>query len=219
MTSLPSIPTKPLLAPQLDYLLVDTSSSMSPKWLDTTRAIDAALSDLKTQNLNSHLILTTFSGPGECTICRDDELHNTLSVLESPIPFTGGGTALYDAIAQMVWHLRDLDPPRCSILIVTDGEEMASRHTDLTQAKALLDWCRAKGWQVTFLGCDFNNYSQAAGLGADAATTIGVSQARLSDATRAFAKKRKLYGDSGDDINFTDDEKQQFGGYLNAPAA
>ena len=123
-------------------------------------------------------------------------------------------TPLYDAIHTMGRRLKDLDPPRCSIVIVTDGHENASRYTDLNQAKAILDWCRAKGWQVTFIGANFNNRQQADLLGSNPASAIGVERRHLVDATKALAEKRKRYGLYGENMHYTEEERQQFGGYL-----
>jgi len=110
--------------------------------------------------------------------------------------------------------LRDLDPPRCSIVIVTDGDENGSKYTDAEQARAFLDWCRAKGWQVTFIGADFNNSAQARLLGADARNSIGVTKARLLEAGKKLGEKRAAHALYGDDINFSEDERKDFGGYL-----
>lgn len=131
------------------------------------------------------------------------------------IGMEGGGTPLYDAINSMGRILRDLNPAKCSALICTDGGDTDSK-TSVEQARRILDWMRAKGWQVTFFGCDFNNNSQALALGANPQNAIGVSQARLSDAASALAKKRQAYSAYGSPMNFTDDEKQEFGGYLSA---
>src|SRR4029077_4148078 len=127
-------------------------------------------------NIASHGILAQFSGTDEYLIYRDSTIATWPTFKDQPINNMWGGTALYDAIAQMCWELRDLDPPQATIVIVTDGQEMGSRNTDETQARAMLDWCRAKGWQVVFLGADFNNSRQAQALGADAHNSIGVQK-------------------------------------------
>jgi hypothetical protein len=97
---------------------------------------------------------------------------------------------------------------------VTDGDENGSRHTDHSQARAILDWCRAQGWQVTFLGADFNNSRQAKLLGATEQNSLGVQAQRLIDAGKVLGQKRARNALYGDDISFTDDEKRDFGGYL-----
>jgi hypothetical protein len=123
-------------------------------------------------------------------------------------------TPLYDAINLMCRKLRDLDPPKASIVIVTDGDENGSNHTSADQARALLDWCRAKGWQVTFLGADFNNSKQAKLLGADETNTIGVRKQKLLEAGKSLGDKRLKHALYGDDINFSEDERKNFGGFL-----
>ena len=216
-----SLVTRPgsLLAPQLDYILLDGSASMVDKWFDTQSAIDNYMKVLLSQNIASHGILARFSSYGDYQIYRDSAIGDWPTFRESPIPNAMGGTALYDAIAQMGWELRDLDPSSATIVIVTDGQEMGSLDTDEHQARAILDWCRAKGWNVVFLGADFNNSRQAQALGADERNSIGVQKRLLADAGTMLGRKRAASARSGDTIDFTDDEKQQFGGYLTNQSA
>jgi hypothetical protein len=202
---------------QHDYILLDGSSSMETKWWDTLVAIEAYISGLKAENVNSHIILQTFDSTALDFIQRNEPITSWKPLTTNPIGSYWGCTPLYDAISAMGRRLRDLNPPRCSILIVTDGQENGSQFTSLVQAKAILDWCRAKGWQITFIGANFNNSEQASLLGASPSSAIGVGQKRLSDATSSLAKKRAAYGLYGTDMHFSEGERQQFGGYLSAP--
>lgn len=204
---------------QLDYILLDGSGSMQTKWYDSLAAIDAYVETLKKNNVNSQVMLTTFDSREVEFIHRDVEIANWQPLAVNPIGAYWSSTPLYDAIALMGLRLRNLDPKRASIVIVTDGEENASRVNNLVQAKAILDWMRAKGWQVTFIGANFNNAQQARMLGADEATAIGVSQKLLPDAARALAEKRTKYGLYGTDMHFDDGERNQFGGFLGGPSA
>lgn len=218
MNTLPSQPSATgLLAPQLDYILLDGSGSMSDKWFETSAALDAYLRDLRLARANSHLILSTFDSTDNNLIQRNTTIAEMRSFAEEPLTAHFSSTPLYDAISIAGWTFRDLAPSRGTLLIATDGEENASRFTELTQAKAILDWMRAKGWQVIFFGCDFNNSEQARQLGANEDTAIGVSKALLSDAASMLAHKRTSYGLYGTDIHFSKDEQQQFGGLLAAP--
>lgn len=198
-----------LLAPSLDYFLVDGSGSMQNKWWETLAALDGFLSTMKTASAASHGIVSVFSGRDLQMIQRDSLLADWKPFCVEPLASTWHGTPLYDAINLMGCHLRDLAPTRCSIVIVTDGIETGST-TSSEQARAILDWCRALGWTVTFLGADFNNSSQAKLLGADSQNSLGVRLELISEAGKLLAKKRL----SGSDISFSDDEKLQFGGYL-----
>jgi len=203
-----------LQAPQLDYFLIDGSGSMMDKWWESVSAIEQFNAVLASQNVSSHGIVHIFDNHNLSSIQRDAPLSDWASLKTEPLVSTWGMTPLYDAINLMVRELAALDPARCSIVIITDGDENGSRHTTSDQAKALLDWCRAKGWQVTFLGADFNNSRQAKLLGADASNSIGVQKQKLLEAGKALGEKRANNARYGSDINFTKDEQSNFGGYL-----
>jgi hypothetical protein len=202
---------------QRDYVLLDSSASMSSKWWEMLDALDTYVNGLKLANTNSHITLTTFSGEHPEYVQRDEAIEDFVPLSQNNPIFHPGSTPLYDAISLMCRKLRDLNPEKCAITIVTDGEENASTFTTVEQAKAFLDWCRAKGWQVTFIGCDFDNTRQSGLLGGNPQSAIGVATAQLSNAAAALAKKRAEYGLFGKSMHWTQDEHSQFGGYLAAP--
>lgn len=221
MTTTRQLQTRPgaLLAPQVDYILVDGSASMLDKWWEFMASLDAFVDGLRTAQLNSQVICQVFDSNNLSFIQRDCTIDQCKTFHEEPLMSTWGTTPLYDAINLMARSLRDLDPSRASVVIVTDGDENGSAHTDFTQARALLDWMKAKGWAVTFIGCDFNNSALASKLGITDSNSIGVAKAQLTNAAKAFAEKRKRHYHTGEDMNFSASEKQQFGGYLAAPGA
>lgn len=199
---------------QVDYILLDGSGSMHSKIADTLASIDAYAATLKMNNIKTNIHVATFSSMGigvDYQTYASTTPDTWISALGLRIP--GGSTPLYDALNIMCRELRELNPEKASILIYTDGEENASK-TTVAQARALLDWCRAKGWQVTFIGCDFNNLREARLLGATDSNAIGTSSRRLIEVTKELGKKRDNYDKYGTDISFSDAEKQQFGGYL-----
>lgn len=204
--------TGALQAPQLDYILLDGSSSMMGKWWDSIGALDNFLNVLRARNVGSQVIMHVFDSRDLESIQRDCLLADVGSLAD--VGAHWGMTPLYDAINLMTRKLAALDPPACSIVIVTDGDDTSSESTDVVQARALLDWCRAKGWQVTFIGADFNNFKQARLLGADESNSVGVQKAKLLEAGKALGEKRARHAATGEDINFSEDERKNFGGYL-----
>lgn len=209
---------KSVLAPQLDYFLIDGSSSMSDKWWEMLAGLDEYMKVLKSMNIASHGIVHTFDSRDLHCVQRDSLISTWDTFIDDPIGLNSGMTPLYDAINLMGRRLADLDPPNACIIIVTDGEENCSSHTDVHQAHAILDWCRAKGWQVVFLGADFNNSRQAKALGADESNTIGVRKMLMKDAGKSLGEKRARHARAGTDITFTEDERKTFGGYLTGPS-
>lgn len=208
-----------LLATQLDYVLLDASGSMADKWPATLAAIQAFCSVFEAENIHSHGILHLFRAGDIESLQRDLLVRDWQEINSSTVSHPIGGTPLYDAINLMVRRIADLDPPRCSIVIVTDGFETSSTVTTEDQARNLLDWCRAKGYQVTFLGADFNNNAQAKALGASPQNSIGVQKTLLRDAGKLLGKKRSNWARGAADMDFTSDEKTTFGGYLGGPGA
>jgi len=204
---------------QLDYILLDGSGSMSgERWWHCLEAIDAYVDGLKTANIHSQIMLHTFDSRDPDCLQRDLPIADWRPLLQSPIGAHWTSTPLYDAIQLMGRRLRDLDPPRASLIIATDGGENKSRFTTEDQARAILNWCRAKGWQVTFIGAEFNNDHLARTLGAKGNEAIGVQQRLLAEAAKELAKKRARYATTGAPMHWSDDEKQQFGGYLASPS-
>lgn len=207
-----------LLAPQLDYILMDGSSSMKSNWWATLGALDNFMEVLRSQNIASHGIVHVFDSYNLESIQRDSEISKWKTFGEDPLGSTWGGTPLYDAINLMCRNLRDLDPPKASIVIATDGDEFDSEHTSAAEARALLDWCRARGWQVTFIGCDFDNSKQAKLLGANESNSVGVRRELLPDAGKELGRKRVRHAISDTEITFSEDERKNFGGYLSGPS-
>jgi len=205
------------LTSQLDFILLDGSGSMVSKWWPMLGAIDQYIAALRANVVDSHIRLDIFDSSDLQLTARDTRISEWQTFDLSPIGANFGGTPLYDAITIMGRNIRDLNPTKgCAVTIVTDGENGSNRFADLTQARAILDWLRAQGYTVTFMGCDFDNSTQARALGANAANSIGVRKEKLEEAMKLLAAKRARASREGGDINFSDDEKQKFGGYLSS---
>jgi hypothetical protein len=199
---------------QLDFILLDGSGSMQPKWWDMLAAIDTYVSTLRTNAVDSHLIMHIFDDSDLRLEGRNTHIRDWKPFDIDPVGAHFGGTPLYDAIVMMGATIRDLNPSACAITIVTDGENGHNNFATLEQATAVLDWLRAQGFQVTFIGCDFNNSRQARALGANDSNSIGVQKKLLSAAAKNYAEKRTAHARTGADISFTEGERQQFGGHL-----
>lgn len=125
-----------------------------------------------------------------------------------------GWTPLNDAIGRIVSLAKSgfngVPYDKLALIIVTDGQENSSKELNHASARKLLDECRAKGWQVIFLGADFDNFTQASSYGTMAAQTISASVENFAGTMRMSAMKRGLYGSgAASNMAFSDDEKRQ----------
>jgi len=205
------------ISTQRDIILLDCSSSMISQWTDICKAIDAYVQCLQWDKINTSIYVVGFSSGGMDVCYRDCHVNDWQPLVVDHIPQiqpTGGMTPLYDGIQLACWRLRDEAPSKAHLTIATDGDENDSKFTDLDQPSGFLNWARAQGYQVTFLGCDFNNEKLGASLGANPGNTVSVQKALLEEAAKSLAKKRTRYSQFGTSMEFDDDERSHFGGML-----
>jgi len=79
-----------------------------------------------------------------------------------------GGTALHDAIASAIISVRKADPDRVIMVIITDGEENASREYKGVEGARKVGGMIARrqaadGWEFVFLGAGLDDIAAAAG--------------------------------------------------------
>lgn len=204
---------------QRDYILLDRSGSMATKWSDALGGINAYVRGLAEATATKGVLVNlALFDQGAGDHCSFDVIRRDVSASEwkdvtSSEAKPRGGTPLFDAIGKLVSMAQAAAPVRCAILVMTDGEENASREHSKASAKALLDACRARGWQVIFLGADFDNAAQAASVGNDMAATMSYGAGQAVNSMRMTAAKRGLYGSgAAATVSFSDDEKKSVSG-------
>lgn len=193
------------------YILLDRSGSMQTRWTEALSSINAYVSELKGTK-NARITLAAF----------DNHMGNTsVELIDDATPIDDyrdvtiqdvsprGGTPLYDALGQLVTIANKNNSKRSVIVVMTDGEENASREYTAASSKALLDACEKKGWQVLFLGADFNNWAQAQSVGRSFDKTLSFASANAGSMMRSTAMKSKGYFETGADINYTAQDRTE----------
>ena len=139
--------------PTLIAVILDESGSMGTKWDDVVGGFNHFLEEQRALPDSCRMSLTKFN-----TLCR---------LLYPPTPLAqvppldksnytpGGNTALFDAIAETVRVAENhkLEDERVLCLIVTDGQENASRETTGEQVTDLIKAHEERGdWTFVYLG-------------------------------------------------------------------
>ena len=104
-----------------------------------------------------------------------------------------GMTPLFDAIARLISMAEADNPEKAVIVIMTDGEENASREVTKAGVKAALDRAEKRGWEVVFLGAEFANFSDADAVGISARKTMAMGRGRMSESMTRLARKSQAY--------------------------
>lgn len=202
---------------QHDYIVLDGSGSMSSLWVEALNAINGYVKKLADDKVDTGVTLIVFDSQEPFKILRDRITPGSWKAVTNEDFMPRGMTPLNDATAQTV-GLAEKGAPwgeaydKVALIIMTDGHENSSQEYSLekdgtARIKALLDRCRAKGWQVQFLGANFDNQSQAMSYGATRSATIQTSSANFSNTMSAMATKRGVYGVTGQSITWSEDEQ------------
>jgi Mg-chelatase subunit ChlD len=202
---------------QHDFILLDRSGSMEVLWTEALNSVNAYVKKLAEDKVDTGVTLATFDKDGEqfkFDVIRDRIVPSTWKAVTDSDATPRGMTPLNDAIGRVVAlakaGVNGTQYDKLALIVMTDGLENASREFTHAAAKALLDDCRAKNWQVIFLGADFDNAAQAESYGNIAAASAVVSKARLSEAMEATAGLRASHAATAAPMRYSHQQKSRF---------
>lgn len=197
---------------QHDFILLDRSGSMQSLWTEALSSVNAYVKKLADDKIDTGVTLAAFDtndGRLAFTIIRDRIIPSTWKTVTDEDATPRGMTPLNDATGKIVNLAEAGNYDKVAIIIMTDGHENASRELSVEQAKAALDRCRAKNWQVIFLGANFDNAAQAASYGNAAHATAESSKENLGATMASLSASRTAYAATGAAMRFTDEEKRK----------
>jgi hypothetical protein len=176
--------------PILINVILDKSGSMGPKQADVIGGFNRFLDDQRKAPGRARMILTQFNT--EVTPPTPAVPVQEVLPLTPDTYVPGGGTALFDAIAQTLGRADTERRPdeRVLCLIVTDGEENSSRETTLAQVKALIAARTVSGeWTFAYLGVAPERWTRDTGMSSGSVAAFlrrdpGASFDQASRATR-----------------------------------
>jgi hypothetical protein len=209
---------------QHDFILLDRSGSMGTggKWAETIGAINGYVQTLAEKNVDTGVTLICFDRQDQTSITdmsfdivRDRIIPKTWAPVSPDEVVPRAYTPLNDATARLINRAAAGGYDKLALIIVTDGYENASRefqgHAGTLRIRSMLDECRAKGWQIIFLGANFDNAVQAQSYGAATGQAVTASTGMLHRTFTSMAGKRADYATgAAANMSYTDEEKKKF---------
>lgn len=196
---------------QHDFILLDRSGSMGTLWTEALSSVNAYVKKLADDKVDTGVTLATFDTDGgqfKFEVIRDRIIPSTWHTVTEKDATPRGMTPLNDATGRIVNLAEAGNYDKVAIIIMTDGHENNSKEMTVAQAKAALDRCRAKNWQVVFLGANFDNAVQAESYGTVKGQHVNSSVRNLGATMTAMASKRGLYGSgAAATMDWSDEEK------------
>jgi uncharacterized protein YegL len=188
------------------FAILDRSGSMHDCVEQTIRGYNRFLENQKEEGNDwKDMRLTTvlFDDRYEVLV-RAVPLLDTVPLSEREY-FVRGNTALLDAVSTTLLgainRIETSDPStrpeRVVVLIVTDGQENASRNYTTSDVRRLIEDRKRVGWEFFFLGAELENFADADGIGIDAKRQAGFEKG-MSEATyRRMSRTIKDYMKTG----------------------
>jgi Mg-chelatase subunit ChlD len=176
------------------HILLDRSGSMQTRWGETVSGLNAYVEALGEDGAVTITVnaFDAVEGLDFATVVAATQRSDWRTLEPAKVDIHPRGmTPLFDAIGRQVHLMEDQGPKHAGLVILTDGAENASRVVTRQAACAALDRCRARGWDVTFIGADFDAFTQADALGTGFGDVLNARSGSMAPAMRAVARKQR----------------------------
>lgn len=195
------------------YILLDRSGSMQSLWVEALSSVNAFAKELANKKdgpaVDSHVTLAVFDSQEglQFDILRRKQpaLHWETVTDKDATP--RGMTPLLDAMVRLIALAETDNPDKAVIVVMTDGEENASREVTREGVKAALDRIKSKGWETIFLGANFDNIGDASAVGVRAGKQMAMSAGTMNESMARLAKKSRFYAAQSAPIEFDAEDR------------
>ncbi len=192
-------------------LVVDRSGSMASNWTKTIDACNEYLNSLKSNGADTLVNVTVFDSGSIDRVRTRMPATDMLPLKADEFP-PRGNTPLLDAVGRAITDLLERpkrDDEGAALVVMTDGQENASREHKLEDIKTrLADQQTKDNWLVIFLGEGLAAWGQASSLGAWAGNSMNYSGANASATLASVARATAHYssgssrpGTASNDVN------------------
>ena len=155
--------------------ILDKSGSMSGLEKDTIGGFNSLLDQQR--KVDGECVITTVLFDNRYELLHDRIDIRAVQPITGKEYFVGGSTALLDAIGKTIHKIgavqknttEDYRAEKVMFVIITDGEENASRHYSSMQIREMIQRQKERyGWEFIFLGANIDAVETAGRFGIDA---------------------------------------------------
>jgi len=177
------------------YILLDRSGSMAGLWNEAIGSINAYVKGLPAKaKVTADLFDTGTYGQSDTYVRVRDTTVNNWQDISTTEYSPRGGTPLNDAAGRLLTEVLAAKDKKAVVIIMTDGYENASKEFTLAQVKELIKKVEARGFEVIFLGANFDNAEQqAVGYGVAMDKTMNISKGNLESTMRSMSQMTMAY--------------------------
>lgn len=193
------------------YILLDRSGSMSNLWEEAIGSINGYVKSLKAAD---NVDFSVFDSVSNDTV-RETKVKKWLDVDSKEIS-PRGSTPLYDAVGSIMTKAEEANAKKTVLVVMTDGYENASKEHTKETIKAKVKQFENRGWQIVFLGANFDSVETVSGkIGVGASNSMNIFAGNMEHSMSTLSIYTRSYGAGASaDISFTAKDKQEAVGTL-----
>lgn len=193
------------------YILLDRTGSMQSIWSEALGSVNAYVKGLATGD--AYVTLAVFDAHEglQFDVLRAGVPVQTWKDVTDADATPRGMTPLYDAIGRMIARAESEAPEKAILVIMTDGEENASREMKKEDVKAAIDRVEKRGWQVVFLGAEFAKFNDADAVGVARGQQMAMAAGQMDVSMMRLASKSRRYFDASEKMDFDADDRAAAG--------
>lgn len=186
---------------------------MSQLWDEALTSVNAYARDLATKDGAPAITLAVFDAHDglKFDVLRRAVAAKDWKDVNSDEASPRGMTPLFDAIARIIALAEADKPDKAVLVIMTDGAENSSREVTKEGAKVALDRFEKRGWETVFLGANFGDFGDAAGLGVAAGRTMAMAPGKMRGSMERLAKKSNAYYAASASMDFDETDRDAAG--------
>jgi len=180
--------------------IIDKSGSMWSVKEDTIGGFNTFLEEQ--QKLEGEAVMTTVLFDTNYSLLYSGKSIKEVEPLNTNTYVPNGGTALLDAIGKTINDIQDrtkdsLVKPNVIMVILTDGQENASKEYNRSVIKEKITECQNNGWEILYLGANQDSFSEAGSYGISSINTVNYTAKNTKSAFRGISVATCSYRDSG----------------------
>jgi len=197
------------------FVALDRSGSMQgERWTTAIASLNAYMVDLQKESIDGDVTVVAFDSTHDKNSARSIRLIplvegksiSKYEALKNDVLEPAGMTPLYDAAA----HVMDLalthNSERTVVVILTDGDENSSVEYTQPKIKDKVKTLQDKGWEVIFLGANFDvtKYAQGSGLASTKMRNVNFGDAQMvASMSSDLSSNTIMYAKTGGSIDMS----------------
>ena len=198
------------------FVALDRSGSMQgERWTTAIASLNAYIADLQKESIDGDVTVVAFDSTHDKNSARSIRLIPLVEgksiireykPLKNDVLEPAGMTPLYDAAAHVMDLALTRNAKRTVVVILTDGDENSSVEYTQPKIKEKVKTLQEKGWEVIFLGANFDvtKYAQGSGLASTKMRNVNFGDAQMvASMTADLSSNTLMYAKTGGSIDMS----------------